>query len=126
MMDIDHFKHVNDTFGHASGDEVLCQFVQRLGQNMQAPDIFGRVGGEEFLAIWVTKGSEEAALKANDGFRLLIENAPFQILGIKLPLTVSIGVTTTSGNETIDDAVARADQSLYCAKDNGRNRTACS
>jgi two-component system, cell cycle response regulator len=122
MMDIDHFKHINDSYGHAAGDAILLQFVRRLGRFMCLPDTFGRLGGEEFLALWTSKDSEEVLVMANESFRFLIENAPFQIPEIEVPLTISIGTTITSGDETVDAAIARAGQALYSAKDNGRNR----
>jgi two-component system, cell cycle response regulator len=125
MMDIDHFKHINDRYGHAAGDEILRQFTQRLEQYMHSPDIFGRVGGEEFLGLWASKDNEDSLIKANESFRFLIESAPFLTSEIEASLTVSIGVTTTLGDETVDAAIARADQALNSAKDNGWNRIEC-
>jgi two-component system, cell cycle response regulator len=124
MMDIDHFKCVNDSHGHAAGDAVLREFVLRLGQTMCAPDTFGRIGGEEFLSLWISSGGE-GVLAANDRFRVLIENTPFRTQEIDLPVTVSIGVTTTAGDESMDAVIARADQALYSAKEKGRNRVEC-
>ena len=124
MLDIDHFKRINDSHGHAAGDAVLRELVLRLGQTMRTPETFGRIGGEEFLALWTSAGGE-ALLMANERLRFLIENTPFRPQEIKLPLTVSIGVTTTTGDETADAVIARADQALYSAKENGRNRVEC-
>jgi two-component system, cell cycle response regulator len=124
MMDIDHFKLVNDSHGHATGDAVLQELILRLEQTTRIPETFGRVGGEEFLALWDFTSSE-AVLMANERLRSLIECTPFRPQGIDLPITVSIGVTTTAGDETVDAAIARADRALYSAKENGRNRVEC-
>jgi two-component system, cell cycle response regulator len=124
MMDIDHFKLVNDSHGHAAGDAVLRELVLRVEQTTRTPETFGRVGGEEFLALCAS-GSGEAVLMANERLRLLIECTHFRPQGIDLPITVSIGVTTTAGDETVDAAIARADRALYSAKENGRNRVEC-
>jgi two-component system cell cycle response regulator len=124
MMDIDHFKRVNDSHGHAAGDAVLREFVLRLSQTMRAPESFGCIGGEEFLALWISAAGE-AGLMANERLRFLIESTPFRSQEIELPITVSIGVTTTAGDEPIDAVIARADRALYSAKENGRNRVEC-
>ena len=121
MMDIDHFKRINDAHGHATGDEILCEFVVRLGKIMRSPEVFGRLGGEEFLALWMARDNEDI-VAINERFRSSIEEAPFQITGSSLPVTVSIGVTATAGNETVDAAIARSDRALYAAKESGRNQ----
>jgi diguanylate cyclase len=79
------------------------------------------MGGEEFLALWTSRDNE-GIVAVNERFRSLIEEAPFQTTENSLPITVSIGVTTTAGNETVDAAIARADRALYAAKESGRNR----
>jgi two-component system, cell cycle response regulator len=124
LIDIDHFKFVNDSHGHAVGDVVLRELVLRLKHAIRAPETFGRIGGEEFLALYSTTGGE-AMLMANERLRILIEGTPFTSQGVDLPVTISIGVTTTAGDETVDAAIARADRALYCAKENGRNRVEC-
>lgn len=124
MMDIDHFKRINDSHGHATGDAVLREFAARLGGVMSAPDVFGRVGGEEFLALWLSRPNGDIVV-ANELFRAQVEEAPFHTDSGELPVTISIGVTTTTGSETVDQAVARADRALYLAKENGRNRVQC-
>jgi diguanylate cyclase (GGDEF)-like protein len=121
MMDIDHFKHVNDAHGHATGDVTLREFVARLVGNARSPETFGRMGGEEFLSLWTARDYADI-VAINERFRSLIEESPFQAIGNSLPVTVSIGVTTTAGNETVDAAIARADRALYAAKESGRNR----
>lgn len=121
MMDIDHFKYINDAHGHAAGDVILREFVVRLGEIMRSPETFGHVGGEEFLALWTSRDNEGIVV-VNERFRSLIEEAPFQTTENSLPITVSIGVITTAGNETTDAAIARADRALYAAKESGRNR----
>jgi two-component system cell cycle response regulator len=124
IMDIDHFKFVNDSYGHAAGDTVLRELVMRLGQNIRVPETFGRIGGEEFLALWASTGGDDV-LMANERLRFMIESTRFRPQELDLPITVSIGVTTTVGDETADAAIARADRALYSAKENGRNRVEC-
>jgi two-component system, cell cycle response regulator len=121
MIDIDHFKRINDSHGHAIGDDVLREFVRRLNQSMRASDAFGRIGGEEFLALWIPANSISIRT-LNERFRLLVEKTRFSTPVIELPVTISIGVTTTSIDETADAVVARADLALYSGKSNGRNR----
>jgi diguanylate cyclase (GGDEF)-like protein len=121
MMDIDHFKCINDSHGHAIGDEILREFVQSLGQSVRESDAFGRIGGEEFLAVWASVDSDDLRT-LNERFRVLIEKTPFPMPDIELHFTVSIGITTTSGNETAEAVLSRVDQALYAAKEKGRNR----
>lgn len=121
MMDIDHFKRINDSHGHAAGDAVLREFASRLSGVMSPSDVFGRVGGEEFLALWLSRTNGDIVV-ANELFRAQVEEAPFQTDNGELPVTISIGVTATTGSETVDQAVARADRALYLAKEHGRNR----
>jgi diguanylate cyclase (GGDEF)-like protein len=91
---------------------------------MRASDAFGWIGGEEFLALW-TSIDHESLREMNERLCLMIGKTPFSILGDELPVTISIGMTTTSGDETVDDTVARADKALYAAKADGRNRVEC-
>jgi len=122
MLDLDHFKRVNDTHGHAAGDEVLRELVRRLEAGTRVSDTFGRVGGEEFLVLWPLAGSEDVGVAA-ERTRALVAGTPFGVgPGSNLPVTASIGVTTTAGAEEPEAVMARADQALYAAKQGGRDR----
>ncbi|MDA1132796.1 MAG: PleD family two-component system response regulator [Proteobacteria bacterium] len=124
MLDIDHFKKVNDEHGHAAGDEVLQAFADRLRLGVRGIDLATRYGGEEFV---VAMPDTSGAIAETVAGRLLkdIGGAPFPVLGgsIELPVTVSIGVTTSSGgDDSAEQMLARADEALYAAKEGGRNR----
>ncbi len=122
MLDIDHFKKVNDTFGHAGGDEVLIEFAARLRRGLRGIDLCGRFGGEEFLVAMPDTDSEAANMVA-ERLRRFIADEPFNIAGATLPVTASIGVTTVRApSDTSAEMLDRADRSLYAAKAAGRNR----
>jgi diguanylate cyclase (GGDEF)-like protein len=122
MLDLDHFKRINDDFGHKSGDEVLTQFCQRVQEILRAEDAMGRIGGEEFAVILPgadLKGGIETA-----------ERIRTQVLTIKIAadleknyqVSVSIGVSEWKADESFDEVLSRADEMLYKAKQSGRNR----
>jgi two-component system cell cycle response regulator len=120
MLDIDHFKLVNDTYGHAAGDAVLCEVVRRVLGVMRPYDSFGRFGGEEFLVL--VPGSGERELKeVLERIRSVIGSAAIVVDGHELAVTVSLG-GATRGRESADDLIARADDALYAAKEQGRDR----
>ncbi len=122
MLDIDHFKSVNDSFGHATGDEVLRAFADLLKRSLRKTDLAGRIGGEEFVVMLTGTGTENALTFAG---KLLQQTAELEIACGKkmIHFTVSIGVTLmTATDATTDITLARADKALYAAKDNGRNR----
>ncbi len=127
MLDIDHFKSVNDTYGHAAGDAVLCQISERLRDNLRAFDLIARVGGEEFLIAMPNTNAEQAEFAA-DRLRRLVNGEPFTIAKGKprLPVTLSIGVAVGGNNaqlEGAEDTIRnRADEALYAAKTAGRNQ----
>jgi diguanylate cyclase (GGDEF)-like protein len=121
VLDMDHFKRINDTHGHAVGDGVLQELVHRLGGSTRASDSFGRIGGEEFLILWPGLSVESSRVAA-DRVRQIMERTPFQIDDVSIKATVSLGVTTTTGDDTQDAIIERADQALYAAKAAGRNR----
>ena len=121
MFDLDHFKSINDRFGHATGDEALKVFAQVLGTSMRASDIMGRLGGEEFAAI--VAGNMETTARIAERIRAGFEQAGFMIGGHVLGGTVSIGAATaTEPVVDIDALLNRADEALYEAKRGGRNR----
>ncbi len=124
MLDIDHFKGVNDTYGHLIGDQVLRETVKRIKHNVRPYDIVGRFGGEEFLLISPGLGREEAWELA-ERVRAGIAEAPFWVEDNAIAVTVSLGGVTWNGRDSMDELVNRADTALYQAKEQGRNRVVC-
>lgn len=126
MLDLDHFKKVNDRYGHAVGDEVLRGFADRVRAEVRHHDILIRRGGEEFLLVMPQTGAEEAATVA-ERIRARVASAPIETQRRgPVDLTVSIGVATWSEGEDARALEAHADAALYRAKDEGRNRIATS
>jgi two-component system cell cycle response regulator len=123
VMDIDHFKAVNDGFGHDAGDEVLREFAVRLATNVRAIDLPCRLGGEEFVVV-MPGASLEAAARVADRIRRDIETQPFPIMGGTegLTITVSIGVAASVPGDTPEGLLKRADEGVYEAKAHGRNQ----
>ena len=122
MLDIDHFKQVNDTYGHDAGDEVLRIFASRIDHRLRETDILGRLGGEEFAVFSLEVGIDAGSHLAD---RLLqdIRSTPITWQNHVIPVTSSIGVTLLKeGERSLDEALARADKALYRAKKNGRDR----
>jgi diguanylate cyclase (GGDEF)-like protein len=123
MADIDHFKHVNDTLGHAAGDEVLKETGRRLKADLRPYDVVGRYGGEEFLIILPGCNLADGARRA-DVIRTLVAKDPIQTQFGSSSITISMGVTATSSvrDLSVTEILREADMSLYTAKKNGRNR----
>ena len=121
LLDIDHFKKINDTYGHISGDKVLRECVKRIGSAMRIYDSLGRIGGEEFLVVIPgAKGNDARAI--GERIRSMIGDKDILVNGSSIRVTISQGVVTWDGNMSVDELIARADQALYQAKENGRNR----
>jgi diguanylate cyclase (GGDEF)-like protein len=124
MLDIDHFKQVNDSYGHDIGDEVLQRLADCCHQELRSNDIFGRFGGEEFAAVLVETDqpqAERACQRLLDKIVALKIRTPQKNIGI----TVSMGLTMHIANDlTIDSLLKRADDALYQAKNAGRNQIA--
>ena len=123
-IDIDHFKRLNDTYGHDVGDAVLRDFAVRLGTNTRPSDFACRLGGEEFVVI-MPRTSGDIACLAAERLRRSVCASPFVVPGLAqaLDVTVSIGVACTGdGEETAESLLKRADEALYEAKRSGRNR----
>jgi diguanylate cyclase (GGDEF)-like protein len=118
LLDIDHFKETNDTFGHSVGDKLLVELSDMLQLSCRAPDIVGRWGGEEFLIICAETDLEGSAILA-EKIRLLIESTEFDEIGFK---TCSFGVAEARSGDDADSLLRRVDRALYAAKTNGRNR----
>jgi diguanylate cyclase (GGDEF)-like protein len=121
LFDLDHFKAINDTHGHASGDRVLRYFVETAGAMLRPADLLGRLGGEEFAAILPGAGVEAACVIA-DRVRRAFEIAPAAVGGPAVNATVSAGVATLRSGMSLEDLLEAADQALYRAKALGRNR----
>lgn len=117
FFDIDHFKMVNDTYGHKVGDSVLKELAVVVNENLTRNEQFGRWGGEEFIIISSQSGNY--ALKLADELRLKIKEFQFKTAG---RLTVSFGVTEYIAGESVDSFISRADRGLYQSKHEGRNR----
>ncbi|WP_380170147.1 diguanylate cyclase [Kineococcus sp. DHX-1] len=125
MVDVDHFKSVNDTYGHAAGDEVLTTVARRLQHETRETDVLGRYGGEEF-AVVVTSPADEAhgtldAREVAERLRQGVRRTPVEVRGQQLQVTVSVGVAVLREGEQLTDVLARADTALYRAKDAGRD-----
>ena len=121
IMDIDHFKQVNDVYGHQAGDEILREVACRVSEGLRSTDFFGRYGGEEFLMILLQTPLEGALVKA-EKVRKEIRSLRFPNVSKTLKVTISIGVAEYRQGEDIDETLSRADKSLYSAKRTGRNR----
>jgi len=129
MLDIDHFKRVNDTWGHAAGDVVLQEIAQRIESQVRKSDVAARYGGEEFVVLLPNTGVESAALLA-ERIRKAVAGTPFDLPnGESIDITVSIGIASVKpGRDVVDlktvgeSLLARADVALYAAKSAGRDR----
>lgn len=118
--DLDHFKPINDRYGHAIGDQALVQAARRLKATLRADDILVRLGGEEFLILAMVNQPEELAALAQRA-RESIVDTPLLCNDISLSMTISFGATLKQAAESLDQAIYRADSALYRAKANGRN-----
>lgn len=121
IFDIDHFKKINDTYGHPVGDKVLKVVAGRIQQQVRESDFFGRIGGEEFAFLLVGSKVEDALDKLEQ-LRTSIEECNFRIKKKKFQVTMSMGVAEFRGKDTIDSVYKRADDALVKAKQTGRNR----
>ncbi|MCX6073394.1 MAG: GGDEF domain-containing protein [Campylobacterales bacterium] len=121
MLDIDHFKTLNDHFGHNTGDAALIEFSKKVNENLDESDIFGRIGGEEF-ALSLLSEDQEGTLKKLDALREAISQIVLTKDDNTIHFTVSIGVAAATQSDTIDTLLDRADQELYHAKNDGRNK----
>lgn len=121
MIDIDHFKEVNDAFGHPIGDKVLQTFAHLLQENIRAIDHLGRWGGEEFMLI-LPKTTAAQAVHLAESIRLEINLYPFEMTGNK---TASFGIAQIRDGESIEALIERVDKALYAAKESGRDKVVC-
>jgi diguanylate cyclase (GGDEF)-like protein len=123
MFDVDHFKKVNDSHGHLAGDAVLKDLAGRIRPRIRREDLFARYGGEEFACVLPSTALAGGVVFA-EHLRTLIEERPTEFDGMKIPFTISLGVTTLHKEPHLDAAglIKRADDNLYAAKRGGRNR----
>lgn len=121
ILDIDHFKNINDTFGHPVGDKVLRSISQLIDKQVRGSDFFGRIGGEEFAIIFT--GSDLAnAMKRLNEFRQSVEACKFGVKGKRLVITMSVGCAVFNSEDKPSDVYERADKALFKAKQTGRNK----
>lgn len=124
VLDIDHFKAVNDRFGHLTGDAVLKEFCAVATAAIRVTDRFARFGGEEFMLVLAPDTHADVARIATERVRQAVQAHDWQTIAVGLEVTVSAGVAEFTGDETVEQVVLRADEALYGAKEAGRNRTA--
>ena len=117
VLDLDHFKRVNDTHGHKAGDEVLVAATHAMGTHLRAEDQLGRLGGEEFLVLLPDTDADAARPRRRAACARRSRGAPTPV-----PVTVSIGIATWDGERRPRPCSHRADEALYAAKDAGRDR----
>ena len=125
LLDVDHFKQINDKRGHAAGDMVLSAVGKLLNSSLRTCDIVARWGGEEFVLLLPSTSLDHAA---EVGERVRAELAGATIKdgnGDAVPVTASFGVASYSGAETLEQMIDRADRAMYLAKSGGRNRVVC-
>tara|TARA_B100000029_G_scaffold493706_1_gene556529 strand:+ start:452 stop:1408 length:957 start_codon:yes stop_codon:yes gene_type:complete len=123
MVDLDHFKHVNDTYGHLAGDHVLKMVGRSLQRSLRRPDILARYGGEEFGVIFPETGLE-AVIEVSERLRESVAKRAYTFDGFPIPITISMGVAALSPDDSADgiDLIQRADERLMAAKSGGRNK----
>jgi diguanylate cyclase (GGDEF)-like protein len=123
LFDVDHFKRVNDTYGHAFGDRVLTEVAARCRGQLRSSDVIARYGGEEFVCL-LAECDAGAAVQTAERLRGCIELTPVASGGVGADVTISLGVASASGPDPVDVAelLERADRALYASKDAGRNR----
>jgi len=121
MLDVDHFKRVNDTWGHAAGDAVLCHLVNLVQGLIRSTDLLGRTGGEEF-SVLLPDTTREAVLAMAERLRREVASSPVYFEGQRIDISLSVGASLIAATDADPDAVlARADEALYAAKEGGRN-----
>jgi len=124
MLDIDHFKQVNDQYGHQAGDYVLSQFASLINKRIRSEDIFGRYGGEEFVILMRGEVEPPGAKTFCERVRAVVEQFDFRFNQTSIPVTVSAGLCLRRGGEitALDELIEASDRALYRAKSEGRNR----
>jgi diguanylate cyclase (GGDEF)-like protein len=121
LIDADHFKSINDSFGHMAGDEVLRRFAVLLTAQLRRNDVIARYGGEELVILLLDTNLQDGVQLA-ERIRAVIANSPIHYGEEVIQATISIGAAEGDGSESIDELLRKADDALYAAKDAGRNR----
>ncbi|MBN2794709.1 MAG: GGDEF domain-containing protein [Clostridia bacterium] len=121
LIDIDWFKHVNDDYGHDTGDEVLKLLAKAFKKTVRGTDFIGRWGGEEFVAVF-SDVNRESLITAMERVRVMIEASVLNTEEFSIQVTVSIGGALVNNEDTVEDLLHRSDQNLYYCKSNGRNQ----
>jgi diguanylate cyclase (GGDEF)-like protein len=121
IFDIDHFKGINDRFGHLAGDHVLRELARVIQDRTRRDEVFARYGGEEFVII-LPETSLEGAAQLSETLREKVETHQFVFQGEKIPVTISMGAALLHEHMTGTDLITAADTKLYEAKNGGRNR----
>ena len=121
MIDVDHFKSINDTYGHQAGDDVLAKTAERLRATCRSGDILARYGGEEFI-VCLPVTSARTASRCAERLRLSVGAVDVLLGHTRIPVTISIGSASGGQGDNIDALIARADKALLLAKSAGRNR----
>ncbi|MNR27970.1 Diguanylate cyclase DosC [compost metagenome] len=121
MLDIDHFKRINDQHGHSTGDDVLKAVADALKSSLRNIDMVFRYGGEEFLVL-LSNTSRESAAMVGERLRQAVLELQYLVEGQAIDLTVSIGCASLQPGEPVDSLLTRADDALYVSKREGRNR----
>lgn len=122
FIDLDHFKSINDTYGHSVGDDVLCAVAHALQSTVRRSDVVGRIGGEEF-SVFLPNTQLQGAQQLAETLRVAIESIHIEVQGVRLKITASIGVAVKRfDQETMQAIQQHADQAMYEAKRGGRNR----
>ena len=121
LLDLDHFKSINDTWGHAVGDRALQSFAKTVAEQLRGGDVLARLGGEEFAVALASNRVDQAAILA-ERVRRAVAGMPIPVSENSISMTVSIGVAAVRGAAGLDALLAQADAALYRAKAGGRNR----
>ena len=121
MLDLDHFKDINDKYGHPAGDKVLIETAACIGAILRPYDIFARYGGEEFI-LFVSGITKESVIQLAERIRVCISKNQINIKSGAITITASFGIAPAAPENDLSDAIALADKALYQAKQEGRNR----
>ena len=122
IVDVDHFKRINDQFGHETGDQALMETVRRLRESLRSEDLVGRLGGEEFVAI-LPNTDAASALAAAERVRVAFADTPMRFENESVTVTISAGVALLApGDQQFSHLLRRADRAMYAAKNAGRNQ----
>ena len=121
LGDVDHFKNINDSYGHSAGDKTLKVIARALKQSLRDTDFIARYGGEEFILLFPETAIEDLSVPLN-AIREKIKRIPFKFKDTNVPITISFGATELRSADTNREAFDRADEALYEAKRNGRDK----